>query len=69
MDTINALNANLPNSQNIASRKEILELKQEEQDKVKVDDLSSTNSGFKVVFENKNAQYCPYKLLYEKGLK
>lgn len=22
-----------------------------------------------VVFENKNAQYCPYKLLYEKGLK
>ncbi|EPR3829101.1 hypothetical protein ACU5RK_001388 [Campylobacter upsaliensis] len=56
MDTINALNANLPNSQNIASRKEILELKQEEQDKVKVDDLSSTNSGFKVVFENKKGE-------------
>ncbi|EAH5886778.1 hypothetical protein IEG79_000487 [Campylobacter upsaliensis] len=56
MDTINALNVNLPNSQNIASRKEILELKQEEQDKVKVDDLSSTNSGFKVVFENKKGE-------------
>ncbi|EMC2307295.1 hypothetical protein VB784_000777 [Campylobacter upsaliensis] len=56
MDTINALNANLPNSQNIASRKEILELKQEEQNKVKVDDLSSTNSGFKVVFENKKGE-------------
>ncbi|EAI6142919.1 hypothetical protein BSP38_02965 [Campylobacter upsaliensis] len=56
MNTINTLNANLPNSQNIASRKEILELKQEEQDKVKVDDLSSTNSGFKVVFENKKGE-------------
>ena len=56
MNTINTLNANLPNSQNIASRKEILELKQEEQDKVKVDDISSTNSGFKVVFENKKGE-------------
>ncbi|EOC4998662.1 hypothetical protein ACI4X7_000889 [Campylobacter upsaliensis] len=56
MDTINALNVNLPNSQNIASRKEILELKQEEQDKVKVDDISSVNSGFKVVFENKKGE-------------
>ncbi|EPW0562611.1 hypothetical protein ACWBS3_000368 [Campylobacter upsaliensis] len=56
MDTINALNANLPNSQNIASRKEILELKQEEQDKIKVDDISNTNSGFKVVFENKKGE-------------
>ncbi|MDL0101552.1 hypothetical protein [Campylobacter felis] len=56
MNTINTLNATLPNSQNIASRKEILELKQEEQDKVKVDDLSSTNSGFKVVFENKKGE-------------
>ncbi|EMG8704048.1 hypothetical protein V5Y92_000115 [Campylobacter upsaliensis] len=56
MNTINTLNANLPNSQNIASRKEILELKQEEQDKIKVDDLSSTNSGFKVVFENKKGE-------------
>ncbi|EMG4389894.1 hypothetical protein V2Z88_000077 [Campylobacter upsaliensis] len=56
MDKINALNANLPNSQNIASRKEILELKQEEQDKVKVDDISNTNSGFKVVFENKKGE-------------
>lgn len=56
MNTINTLNANLPNSQNIASRKEILELKQEEQDKVKVDDISSTDSGFKVVFENKKGE-------------
>lgn len=56
MDAINALNANLPNSQNIASRKEILELKQEEQDKIKVDDISNTNSGFKVVFENKKGE-------------
>ncbi len=56
MNTINTLNANLPNSQNIASRKEILELKQEEQDKVKVDDISNTNSGFKVVFENKKGE-------------
>ncbi|WP_270966314.1 hypothetical protein [Campylobacter upsaliensis] len=56
MNTINTLNANLPNSQNIASRKEILELKQEEQDKVKVDDISSVNSGFKVVFENKKGE-------------
>ncbi|WP_270982547.1 hypothetical protein [Campylobacter upsaliensis] len=56
MNTINALNANLPNSQNIASRKEILALKQEEQDKVKVDDISNTNSGFKVVFENKKGE-------------
>lgn len=56
MNAINTLNANLPNSQNIASRKEILELKQEEQDKVKVDDISSTNSGFKVVFENKKGE-------------
>ncbi|HEC1559576.1 TPA: hypothetical protein R1X48_000849 [Campylobacter upsaliensis] len=56
MDTINTLNANLPNSQNIASRKEILELKKEEQDKIKVDDISNTNSGFKVVFENKKGE-------------
>ncbi|EPA2434687.1 TPA: hypothetical protein R1X65_001097 [Campylobacter upsaliensis] len=56
MNTINTLNANLPNSQNIASRKEILELKQEEQDKIKVDDISNTNSGFKVVFENKKGE-------------
>lgn len=56
MNTINTLNANLPNSQNIASRKEILELKQEEQDKVKVDDISSADSGFKVVFENKKGE-------------
>ncbi|CAM3510884.1 hypothetical protein CAUP111243_06920 [Campylobacter upsaliensis] len=56
MNTINTLNANLPNSQNIASRKEILELKQEEQDKFKVDDISNTNSGFKVVFENKKGE-------------
>lgn len=56
MNTINTLNVNLPNSQNIASRKEILELKQEEQDKVKVDDISSTDSGFKVVFENKKGE-------------
>ncbi|MDL0110111.1 hypothetical protein NYG92_05015 [Campylobacter felis] len=56
MNTINTLNATLPNSQNIASRKEILELKQEEQDKVKVDDISNTNSGFKVVFENKKGE-------------
>ncbi|MDL0107929.1 hypothetical protein NYG95_02115 [Campylobacter felis] len=56
MNTINTLNANLPNSQNIASRKEILELKQEEQDKVKVDDISNANSGFKVVFENKKGE-------------
>lgn len=56
MNAINTLNANLPNSQNIASRKEILELKQEEQDKVKVDDISSTDSGFKVVFENKKGE-------------
>lgn len=56
MNTINTLNTNLPNSQNIASRKEILELKQEEQDKVKVDDISSTDSGFKVVFENKKGE-------------
>lgn len=56
MNTINTLNVNLLNSQNIASRKEILELKQEEQDKVKVDDISSTDSGFKVVFENKKGE-------------
>lgn len=56
MNTINTLNANLPNSQNIASRKEILELKQEEQDKIKVVDISNANSGFKVVFENKKGE-------------
>ncbi|EOK4570455.1 hypothetical protein ACM6N0_000435 [Campylobacter upsaliensis] len=65
MNTINTLNANLPNSQNIASRKEILELKQEEQDKIKVDDISNTNSGFKVVFENKKGELMAVRISEE----
>lgn len=52
MDKINALNS----SSASVIKKEILALKQEEQDKIKVDDLSSVNSGFKVVFENKKGE-------------
>ncbi|WP_427846542.1 hypothetical protein [Campylobacter vulpis] len=52
MDKINALNS----SSASVIKKEILALKQEEQDKIKVDDISSVNSGFKVVFENKKGE-------------
>ncbi|WP_158191712.1 hypothetical protein [Campylobacter coli] len=55
--TINDFNASLPSSQNVTNRKEILELKKEEKDKIPVQDLSSLNSdGVKVVFENKQGE-------------
>ncbi|EAI8343925.1 hypothetical protein AJO39_01585 [Campylobacter jejuni] len=55
--TINDFNVSLPSSQNVTNRKEILELKKEDQDKIPVQDLSSLNSdGVKVVFENKQGE-------------
>ncbi|ECQ8865558.1 hypothetical protein [Campylobacter jejuni] len=55
--TINDFNVSLPSSQNVTNRKEILELKKEEKDKIPVQDLSSLNSdGVKVVFENKQGE-------------
>ncbi|HHW4164917.1 TPA: hypothetical protein ACUVGB_000980 [Campylobacter coli] len=55
--TINDFNVSLPSSQNVTNRKEILELKKEEKDKIPVQDLSSLNSdGIKVVFENKQGE-------------
>ncbi|EOJ9064550.1 hypothetical protein [Campylobacter coli] len=55
--TINDFNVSLPSSQNVTNRKEILELKKEEKDKIPVQDLSSLNSdGVKVVFENKKGE-------------
>ncbi|EPZ5668693.1 hypothetical protein ACXO7T_001443 [Campylobacter coli] len=55
--TINDFNVSLPSSQNVTNRKEILELKKEEKDKIPMQDLSSLNSdGVKVVFENKQGE-------------
>ncbi|WP_215432140.1 hypothetical protein [Campylobacter coli] len=55
--TINDFNVSLPSSQNVTNRKEILELKKEEKDKIPVQDLSSLNSdSVKVVFENKQGE-------------
>ncbi|HEG3393462.1 TPA: hypothetical protein SC150_001001 [Campylobacter coli] len=55
--TINDFNVSLLSSQNVTNRKEILELKKEEKDKIPVQDLSSLNSdGVKVVFENKQGE-------------
>lgn len=61
--TINDFNVSLPSSQNITNRKEILELKKEEQEKVKVNDISDNQiSGFKVVFENKQGELMALKI-------
>ncbi|TKX31535.1 hypothetical protein [Campylobacter estrildidarum] len=63
--TMNSLNA-LSNNQNITNRKEILELKAEEKDKVKVNDLSDdSNSGKKVVFEDKEGELISLNLSEE----
>ncbi|WP_427846592.1 hypothetical protein [Campylobacter vulpis] len=61
MDKINALNS----SSASVIKKEILALKQEEQDKIKVDDISSVNSGFKVVFENKKGELMAVRISEE----
>ncbi|ARE81051.1 hypothetical protein [Campylobacter helveticus] len=61
----NNLNISLPSSQNATNRKEILELKKEEQNKVKVDDISNAKSGFKVVFENKEGELMALRISEE----
>ena len=61
----NSLNISLPSSQNATNRKEILELKKEEQNKVKVDDISNAESGFKVVFENKEGELMALRISEE----
>ncbi|EIX0252297.1 hypothetical protein MGU01_000500 [Campylobacter coli] len=64
--TINDFNVSLPSSQNVTNRKEILELKKEDQDKIPVQDLSSLNSdGVKVVFENKQGELIALNLSNE----
>ncbi|EHN8259164.1 hypothetical protein KJ537_001060 [Campylobacter coli] len=64
--TINDFNVSLPSSQNVTNRKEILELKKEEKDKIPVQDLSSLNSdGVKVVFENKQGELIALNLSNE----
>ncbi|HDZ5085451.1 TPA: hypothetical protein RTH03_000734 [Campylobacter jejuni] len=61
--SMNDFNVSLPSSQNITNRKEILELKKEEQEKVKVNDISDNQiSGFKVVFENKQGELMALKI-------
>ena len=61
--TINDFNVSLPSSQNVTNRKEILELKKEEKEKVKVNDISDNQiSGFKVVFENKQGELMALKI-------
>ncbi|EAI9679536.1 hypothetical protein BBY94_04790 [Campylobacter coli] len=64
--TINDFNVSLPSSQNVTNRKEILELKKEEKDKIPVQDLSSLNSdGVKVIFENKQGELIALNLSNE----
>ncbi|EGK3516179.1 hypothetical protein [Campylobacter coli] len=64
--TINDFNVSLPSSQNVTNRKEVLELKKEDQDKIPVQDLSSLNSdGVKVVFENKQGELIALNLSNE----
>ncbi len=64
--TINDFNVSLPSSQNVTNRKEILELKKEEKDKIPVQDLSSLNSdSVKVVFENKQGELIALNLSNE----
>ncbi|MBZ7932341.1 hypothetical protein H2266_01210 [Campylobacter sp. RM10543] len=61
--TINDFNVSLPSSQNVTDRKEILELKKEEQEKVKVNDVSDNQiSGFKVIFESKQGELMALKI-------
>lgn len=61
--TMNDFNVSLSSSQNVTNRKEILELKKEEQEKVKVNDVSDNQiSGFKVVFENKQGELMALKI-------
>ncbi|MCW1360872.1 hypothetical protein [Campylobacter sp. CCS1377] len=63
---INPSNTTFESLQNTTKQKELSELKREEQDKVKVNDISSTkNSGFKVVFENKEGELLSLNLSEE----
>ncbi|MBZ7939109.1 hypothetical protein H2277_04845 [Campylobacter sp. W0014] len=63
--TMNSFNT-LSNNQNVTNRKEILELKSEEKDKVKVNDLSDHNNfGKKIIFEDKEGELISLSLSEE----
>ncbi|MBZ7935646.1 hypothetical protein H2279_03170 [Campylobacter sp. B0100352/1] len=63
--TMNGFNT-LSNNQNVTNRKEILELKSEEKDKVKVNDLSDHNNfGKKIIFEDKEGELISLNLSEE----
>ncbi|MBC5857325.1 hypothetical protein Cjcuy013_02960 [Campylobacter jejuni] len=60
--SVNDFNISLQSSKDVTNRKEILELKKEEE-KVKVNDISDNQiSGFKVVFENKQGELMALKI-------
>ncbi|TKX32970.1 hypothetical protein [Campylobacter aviculae] len=63
--TMNGFNT-LSNNQNVTNRKEILELKTEEKDKLKVNDLSDHNNfGKKIIFEDKEGELISLNLSEE----